>query len=325
MIERAMLAGNRLQGLRLQKQHQIRMIETLQSKRRLIVNLEKTAKGDLPKSLPVEGVQLTKRILWHESKLKNLSKVYIPAAEETVAQARVNAPMRKPGTPPPLKFDLDLDAVDDRLLENLHIPAAEETVAQATQASQTAMRKPLPLPLNFDLDLDAVDERLFEKLEKVGVQVEAKSRQTGESRQRGGNCGIATNMSSNSYYRRGGSSKVQAPHQLVSIKKERQDVANSGRPDRTLVSIKQEVGHVGLNAAEMNDPVKKTLDKSLARVKVEAPHHVDLTTMNNVHVNNLPVASWRSEIVGWPTDDGDDDDEAVAYESDPADQKRIGE
>jgi hypothetical protein len=126
----------------------------------------------------VEGVQLTKRILWHESKLKNLSKVFIPVAEETVAQATQasQTAMRKPRTPLPLKFDLDLDAVDDRLLEKLHIPAAEETVAQATQVSEPAMRKPLPLPLKFDLDLDAVDDRLFEKLEKVGVQVEAKSR-----------------------------------------------------------------------------------------------------------------------------------------------------
>jgi hypothetical protein len=34
-------------------------------------------------------------------------------------------------------------------------------------------------------------------VEKVGVQVEAKSRQTGGSRQPGGHCGIATNTSSN--------------------------------------------------------------------------------------------------------------------------------
>jgi hypothetical protein len=47
IIESAKKAGNRRQGLRLHQQHQIRMIETLQIKRRLIVNLEKTAKGDL--------------------------------------------------------------------------------------------------------------------------------------------------------------------------------------------------------------------------------------------------------------------------------------
>jgi hypothetical protein len=130
------------------------------------------------------------------------------------------------------------------------------------------MRKP-GTPLKFDLDLDALDDGLLEKLENVGVQVEAKSRQTGGSRQPGGNCGM----------------------QLLSIKQERQDVANSGRPDRTLVSIKQEVGHVGLNAAEMNDHVKKTVDSSLAHVKVEAPHHVDLRIPDNVDLNNLPVAS----------------------------------